>query len=85
MGGFYPNRSGNYRPSHNRNYGNFDSMGHPKHFAGSGGGGYQQQGSAGMSAPFPSHYNRQVDFFTCNLINQSHFIHQIAEDSEGTF
>ena len=38
-------------------------MGHPKHFGGSGGGGYQQQGSTGMSAPFPSHYNRQVDLF----------------------
>lgn len=58
MGGFYQNRSGgNYRPSHNRGYGNFDSMGHPKHFGGSGSG--YQQGSTGMAAPFPSHYSRQ--------------------------
>jgi len=40
-------------------------MGHPKHFGGSsgGGGGGYQQGGSGMAAPFPSHYNRQVNFF----------------------
>ena len=65
MGGFYQNRSGNYRPSHNRGYGNFDSMGHPKHFGGPGGGYQHSQGGAGMAAPFPSHYSRQVRL--CNV------------------
>ena len=61
IGGYYQNRSGgNYRPSHGRSYGNFDSMGHPKHFGGSGGG--YQQGGTGIAAPFP-HYSRQVALY----------------------
>ncbi|XP_076806997.1 uncharacterized protein LOC143450357 isoform X2 [Clavelina lepadiformis] len=57
MTGFYQ-RGGNYRPNSNRSYGNFDSMGHPKHFGGPGGG-YQQHPQA--IPPFNSQYSRPQD------------------------
>lgn len=57
VSGFYQNRSGNFRSTHNRNFGNFDSMGHPKHY-GNAGGGYQHP--QGGIHPYNANYNRQV-------------------------